>query len=80
MQIQERLNSNVYQKLDNRVPWLGYILVTNKRDTFTCNDMGSEENSSDEDDVVTTWDSIIEKQRPIVKEENIFKMSQKNVS
>lgn len=65
------------------MPWFDpqdYIFVTHKWDTFKCNDMGSDENSSDEDDIVTTWDSIIEKQWPLVKEENIFKLSQKNVS
>lgn len=59
------------------------IFVTNKWDQIEHNAEGSDENSSDEDDVTKTWEALkadIKKNWPSVKDENIFEMSLKEVS
>lgn len=59
------------------------MFVTNKWDTIEHNAEGSDENSSDEDDVTKTWNTLkanIKKHWSSVKEENIYRMSLKDVS
>lgn len=54
------------------------IFITNKWDTIENNAEGSDENSSDEDDVTKTWEALkanIKRNWPSVKEENIYKMN-----
>lgn len=73
-------------QLDNEMPCFDpqdVIFVTNKWDQIKHNAEGSDENSSDEDDVTKTWEALkadIKKNWPFVKDENIFKMSLKEVS
>lgn len=59
------------------------IFITNKWDQIERNAEGSDENSSDEDDVTKTWETLkanIKHNWPSVKEENIYKMNLRNVS
>lgn len=59
------------------------IFITNKWDTIENNAEGSDENSSDDDDVKKTWEALkatIKKNWPSVKEENIYRMNLKDVS
>lgn len=59
------------------------MFVTNKWDTIESNAEGSDENSSDEDDITKTWKTLkanIKKHWPSVKEENIYRLSLKDVS
>lgn len=59
------------------------IFITNKWDTIENNAEGSDENSSDDDDVKKTWEALkatIKKNWPSVKEENIYRMNLKDIS
>lgn len=86
MQLPEILKSIVLLQLDNEMPCFDpqdVIFVTNKWDQIEHNAEGSDENSSDEDDVTKTWEALkadIKKNWTSVKDENIFKMSLKEVS
>lgn len=72
--------------MDNEMPCFDpqdVIFITNKWDTIENNAEGSDENSSDDDDVKKTWEALkatIKKNWPSVKEENIYRMNLKDVS
>lgn len=86
MQLTEIFRSIVCRKFDNIRPCFNphdVTFVTNKWDTIEYNAEGRDENNSDEDDVATTWEAIkttIKIYWPFVKEENIYRMSLKDVS
>lgn len=82
----EILKSIVLLQMDNEMPCFDpqdVIFITNKWDTIENNAEGSDENSSDDDDVKKTWEALkatIKKNWPSVKEENIYRMNLKDVS
>uniref|UniRef100_A0A8W8NVF6 Dynamin N-terminal domain-containing protein n=1 Tax=Magallana gigas TaxID=29159 RepID=A0A8W8NVF6_MAGGI len=82
----EILKSIVLLQMDNEMPCFDpqdVIFITNKWDTIESNAEGSDENSSDDDDVTKTWEALkatIKQNWPTVKEENIYKMNLKDVS
>lgn len=81
----EILRSITLLQLDNEMPCFDpqdVMFVTNKWDTIEHNAEGSDENSSDEDDVTKTWNTLkanIKKHWSSVKEENIYRMSLKDI-
>lgn len=82
----EILKSIVLLQMDNEMPCFDpqdVIFITNKWDTIESNAEGSDENSSDDDDVTKTWEALkatIKQNWPSVKEKNIYKMNLKDVS
>lgn len=59
------------------------IFIINKWDIIESNVVGSDENSSDDDDVMKIWEVlkvIIKQNWLFVKEKNIYKMNLKDVS
>eukprot|EP00105_Crassostrea_gigas_P028812 XP_011450570.2 PREDICTED: uncharacterized protein LOC105344489 isoform X1 [Crassostrea gigas] len=82
----EILKSIVLLQMDNEMPCFDpqdVIFITNKWDTIESNAEGSDENSSDDDDVTKTWEALkatIKQNWPTVREENIYKMNLKDVS
>lgn len=82
----EILKSIVLLQMDNEMPCFDpqdVIFITNKWDTIESNADGSDENSSDDDDVTKTWEALkatIKQNWPTVREENIYKMNLKDVS
>lgn len=81
----EILRSITLLQLDDEMPCFDskdVMFVTNKWDTIESNAEGSDENSSDEDDVTKTWKTLkanIKKHWPSVKEENIYRLSLKDI-
>lgn len=77
-QLPEILKSIVLLQMDNEMPCFDpqdVIFITNKWDTIESNAEGSDENSSDDDDVTKTWETLkatIKQNWPSVKEENIY--------
>lgn len=82
----EILKSIVLLQMDNEMPCFDpkdVIFITNKWDTIESNAEGSDENSSDDDDVTKTWGALkatIKQNWPSVKEKNIYKMNLKDNS
>lgn len=72
--------------MDNEMPCFDpedVMFVTNKWNTIENNAEGSDENSSDDDDVTKTWEALkanIKIHWTSVKEENIYRLSLKDVS
>eukprot|EP00105_Crassostrea_gigas_P045179 XP_019929327.1 PREDICTED: uncharacterized protein LOC105344489 isoform X2 [Crassostrea gigas] len=82
----EILKSIVLLQMDNEMPCFDpqdVIFITNKWDTIESNAEGSDENSSDDDDVTKTWEALkatIKQNWPTVREENIYKMNLKDAA
>lgn len=80
-QLPEILKSIVLLQMDNEMPCFDpqdVIFITNEWDTIESNAEGSDENSSDDDDVTKTWEALkatIKQNWPTVREENIYKMN-----